>query len=69
MSQSHEKRQRVIAGYDQFISVAAHELKTPVSNLRAYAQLLLRNTRQNEPVDLSRLETALDTIELQTGEL
>jgi PAS domain S-box-containing protein len=69
LRQSPEERQRVMAEHDQFISVAAHELKTPITSLRAYAQLLLRDTRQNGQVDPLRLETALDAIELQSGKL
>jgi signal transduction histidine kinase len=58
-----------VAARDEFLSVAAHELKTPVTVLRAYAQLLLRDARRERPVGPERLASALDAIEQQTGKL
>jgi signal transduction histidine kinase len=58
-----------IAVRDQFMSTAAHELKTPVTSLRAFAQLLLRDARRRRAVTPERLESALNALELQTGKL
>ncbi|AKU92910.1 ATP-binding protein [Vulgatibacter incomptus] len=41
---------------DQFIRVAAHELKTPVAIMKGYAQLALRGAEGSPPAQLSRLE-------------
>src|SRR5436305_29207 len=45
--EEHKQAQRAlreaVAARDDFLSVAAHELKTPVTSLRAFAQLLLRD--------------------------
>lgn len=58
-----------IAARDGFLSVAAHELKTPITSLRAFAQLLLRDARSRRAIAPERLEAALATIETQTGNL
>ena len=64
-----EDARREKAELDQFISVAAHELKTPISSLRAYTQLLLRGGRDGAVIDRSRFVDAVGAIETQTGKL
>jgi two-component system, sensor histidine kinase and response regulator len=51
---------------DDFLSVAAHELKTPVTSLRGYAQLLQRYSDNLDPMMLTR---GLNTIEVQSEKL
>jgi PAS domain S-box-containing protein len=53
---------------DQFLAIAAHELRTPVTSVKGYAQLLRRNIEQGGSSP-ERLERALATIEEQAGRL
>lgn len=65
---NHELDEAVKAR-DEFLSVAAHELKTPLTSLRAFAQVLLRDGRGEREISRERLAAALNAIELQTGKL
>lgn len=53
---------------DQFLSIAAHELRTPVSSVKGYAQLLLRADRRGD-IDPERLRRSLEAIVDATGRL
>ena len=52
---------------DEFLSVAAHELKTPITSAKVAAQLLRRSFR-NATLDPMQ-ERSIDTIERQIGKL
>jgi excisionase family DNA binding protein len=47
---------------DEFLQIAAHELRTPVTSLRGYAQLLLRRLEGGATLDPERLTSALQLI-------
>lgn len=66
---SNRELRAAVAARDEFLSVAAHELKTPVTSLRGFAQLLLRDARRKREIAPERLASALDAIDLQTGKL
>ncbi|HEY8744880.1 MAG TPA: ATP-binding protein, partial [Chloroflexota bacterium] len=51
---------------DEFLYVAAHELRTPVTSLRGFVQILLRQLDRRGEVDPTRLGEALRTIEQQS---
>src|ERR671932_403719 len=54
---------------DEFLSVAAHELKTPVTAVRGYAQLLLRQGAQGSVPEPTRLRQALQVMDRQSDRL
>ncbi|HEU5317431.1 MAG TPA: GAF domain-containing sensor histidine kinase [Chloroflexota bacterium] len=54
---------------DVFLGVAAHELKTPVTSLRGYAQLILRRLARDGAVEPIRLRQAMETIDRQAEKL
>ena len=54
---------------DEFLSVAAHELKTPITSMRGFAQLLRRRLDRDQQVPGAELRRAVTTIEQQAGKL
>jgi PAS domain S-box-containing protein len=69
-----ERRQRLAAEEaarmrTEFLSVAAHELKTPLTSLRAVAELTLRRYQRDGEVSAERVMHALSTINTQVGKL
>ena len=54
---------------DEFLSVAAHELKTPLTGLRAIAQLLARKLARGEVQGPAWLSDGLRTIDQQSDRL
>ena len=54
---------------DEFLSAVAHELKTPVTSLRGFAQLILRRLDSQNHVDWARLRRALEVIDRQSERL
>ncbi|HEU5314509.1 MAG TPA: GAF domain-containing sensor histidine kinase [Chloroflexota bacterium] len=58
-----------VAARDEFLSIAAHELKTPMTTLRGTVQLGLRRLELDGQVDEKRLERYLRTVNEQSGKL
>jgi excisionase family DNA binding protein len=54
---------------EDFLSIAAHELKTPITSLRASAQLAQRRLVRETPVKPERVTSALATVVAQSGKL
>ncbi|HEX6509050.1 MAG TPA: ATP-binding protein [Chloroflexota bacterium] len=54
---------------DEFLSIAAHELRTPTTSLRIATQMLLRRFEDGEAQDQQQVVRALRTIDRQTGRL
>jgi signal transduction histidine kinase len=54
---------------DEFLAVAAHELRTPLAALMGHAQLALRRLRRDERQDQSWTAVALETVSEQAKKL
>lgn len=54
---------------DEFISIAAHELKTPVTSLRLQAQMIIRRLQRTGTVDPQLVASALGIVDQQSGKL
>ncbi|HEV2405890.1 MAG TPA: histidine kinase dimerization/phospho-acceptor domain-containing protein, partial [Ktedonobacterales bacterium] len=55
---------------DEFITIAAHELKTPMAAVRGYAGMLLRRMGRSDQTDLADWQVeALETIDQATSRL
>jgi signal transduction histidine kinase len=55
--------------HDEFLAVAAHELKTPITSVLAAAQLITRQVDKGTLLDPARLKDRLQTIDRQAGKL
>ena len=64
-----ERSQVAVAARDQFLSVAAHELRTPITVVRGYAQILSRRFSDERAVDVSRAIRMAHEIEKQADHL
>lgn len=61
--------EKALAARDEFLSVAAHELKTPLTGLRATAQILVRKLRRGEVQTPEWLDSGLRTVDQQADRL
>jgi len=68
-AQLYREAQEAIHMREEFLSLAAHELKTPLTGLRGYAQLLNRQLDKGDLSDLARFRRALDSILEQSDRL
>lgn len=65
----YSEAQQAIAVREDFLSMAAHELKTPVTSLRGFAQVLVRQLDRKGEISPERLRRGLDTINQQSERL
>ncbi len=65
----YEEAVEAVEDREEFLSVAAHELRTPITSLRGYAQLLANQLTQTGTLDPQRVRRALKTINYQTEKL
>ena len=62
LRESEEHLRQAVRARDEFLSIASHELRTPVTGIKGYAQLLLRAQAHDrlEPTRLTRSLHAID---------
>jgi len=66
----YREEQEAVRRRDDFLSIAAHELKTPLTSLQLHLQGLMSQVRQGvEKLPPERLSTKLDSANLQTQRL
>ncbi len=54
---------------DEFLSVAAHELRTPITSLRLYSQHLLRRLGTGDGLEPDHIKRSLEVFDVQTVRL
>jgi len=68
-----EDQKQAIKKKDEFLSIASHELKTPLTSIKAYIQLLERNIKSNEDpsttIYLSRAQSQLSKLNTLVADL
>ncbi len=73
LKDSQKELQKAIGVRDNFISIASHELKTPVTSLKVYAEVLLRQFAQKNDVKttdyLTRIIKQIDKLTLLIQDL
>ncbi len=65
----YDQAKRAIQLRDEFLSVAAHELKTPITSMRGFAQTLLRQLDKRGTLDIPQVERALRVVDQQSAKL
>lgn len=65
----YRQAQDAITARDEFLSVASHELRTPMTSLRGFTQLTIKQLAKEESPDLERVRQALNVIDQQSARL
>jgi signal transduction histidine kinase len=65
----YQAAQEAVRARDEFLSVAAHELRTPITSLRGYAQLIVRQFEKTGSPDPDRVRRAFHVIDQQSTKL
>ncbi|HEX2912735.1 MAG TPA: PAS domain S-box protein [Chloroflexia bacterium] len=65
----YRREQEAITLREEFLSIAAHELKTPITSLKGYAQLANREIAKGSNLELNRIKRALEVIDRQSDKL
>ena len=65
----YRQAQEAVGLRDEFLAVAAHELKTPLTSLKGYTQILTSQLEKNQLFNPERTARALKVINQQTDKL
>jgi signal transduction histidine kinase len=65
----YREAREAIRAREEFLTVAAHELKTPLTSLRGFSQLTIRQLDRDDRPDPRRVRHALQRVEEQSGRL
>jgi PAS domain S-box-containing protein len=65
----YQEARVALAARDEFLSVAAHELKTPITNMRGFTELLLRQFVREDGPDPQRARRALGALDRESQRL
>jgi signal transduction histidine kinase len=66
---AREEAEEAVRVRDEALSVASHELRSPITSLRGYVQWLPRQLERDGAVDVQRLHNALRVIDQQSDKL
>jgi len=64
-----ELAEATVRARDEFLTIAAHELKTPLTSLRLATQTVRRRVDQGGELDLAAFQRSLQTVDRQTDRL
>lgn len=63
LHEQYRELQAALVAREEFLAVAAHELRTPMTGLRGNAQMLRRSLRQGREISPERMARSLDAID------
>jgi signal transduction histidine kinase len=66
---AREEAEQSLQAHDEFVTVAAHELRTPITSLRGFTQSLIRRLDKGKIPDLDYLYKVLRSIDMQSQKL
>ncbi|MCC6557042.1 MAG: GAF domain-containing protein, partial [Polyangiaceae bacterium] len=69
LGQLHRRTEQAVRQRDEFLSIASHELRTPVASLQLALQALRRGARAGAPLEGGQLRRLLEVPERQTARL
>lgn len=67
--EARAQAEAAVKARDEFFSVAAHELKTPITSIHGFAQIMLRQFEKTGNFDTVRMTRALETMVQQSRRL